>query len=200
MATDARFGDRFDCAMAAIDGANAEDPTRLVVDGVARPKEVVHAEMVTAWVQRLRPDAPEALLLAARAHHLRRWTVPRNSYPAGRSGYLRWRRELHRRHADDLAVLLAQCGYDDATTARAGAIVRKEGLAAGDADVQALEDSLCLVVLATQLGDVAARLDEAKMLDVLAKTAKKMSPAGLALVAELPLDPAGMALLARALG
>ena len=35
----------------------------------------------------------ETLLLAARAHHLRRWELPRDSYPVGRAGYLRWRRD-----------------------------------------------------------------------------------------------------------
>ena len=78
--------DRFAAAIAAIDQANADDPNRLVVDGVARPKEQAHAEMMTAWVRRLDPDADEAQLLAARAHHLRRWTLPRTDYPDGRAG------------------------------------------------------------------------------------------------------------------
>ena len=75
--------DRFAAAIAAIDRANAADPNRLVVDGVSRPKEQAHAELMTAWVQRLDPGADEAQLLAARAHHLRRWELPRRTYPAG---------------------------------------------------------------------------------------------------------------------
>jgi hypothetical protein len=195
--------DRFAAAVRAIDAANALDPTRLVVGGVERPKELAHAELVTTWVQRLRPDANEALLLAARGHHFRRWTVPRTSYPAGRSGYLRWRRDLHQQQARELSELLAQCGYDDTTVARVAALVRKEGLgrdgAAADADVQTLEDAICLVFLETQLADFATRHDDAKLLGVLAKTAKKMSPDAVARVHELRLDDGARALLARAL-
>jgi hypothetical protein len=193
--------DRFTRAIAAIDARNADDPNTIVVGGVAAPKELAHAELVTQWVHKLRPDASEALLLAARGHHLQRWVVPRTSYPAGRSGYLKWRRDLHRRHAEELGAILRDCGYDDATIDRVGALVRKEGLGRSpdDPEVQALEDALCLVFLETQFATVAARLDDEKMVDVLAKTAKKMSPAALELAGTLPIDDDGRALLARAL-
>ncbi|HVJ97293.1 MAG TPA: DUF4202 family protein, partial [Acidimicrobiia bacterium] len=86
-------------AWAAIDAANREDPTIVTVRGRTGPKEILHAELVTAWLDRLRPDASDALLLAARGHHLRRWTMPRATYPAGRAGYLKWRKALHEQHA-----------------------------------------------------------------------------------------------------
>jgi hypothetical protein len=191
--------DRFSEAIAAIDAANRHDPTMLVVDGAAQPKELVHAELVSAWVRRLRPDASEALLLAARGHHFRRFTVPRSTYPAGRAGYLKWRRDLHRQQAAELGEVLARCGYDAATIERVATIVRKDDLKRGDPDTQALEDAMCLVFLETQLADVAARLDEPKMLDVLAKTSKKMSPQALTLAGDLPLDDTGRDLLRRAL-
>src|SRR5437868_2403332 len=98
--------DRFERAIAAIDAANADDPERLVVRGEERPKEQAHAELMTEWVTRLEPSPAEELLLAARGHHLRRWTVPRSSYPEGRAGYLRWRRDLHEVHARGLGTLL----------------------------------------------------------------------------------------------
>src|SRR5690349_14877152 len=94
--------DRIRAAWAAIDAANASDPTLVPVRGETGPKEILHAQLVTAWVERLQPEASDALLLAARGHHLRRWTVPRNSYPAGRAGYLRWRKALHEQHATEL--------------------------------------------------------------------------------------------------
>jgi hypothetical protein len=55
------------------------------------------------------------------------------------------------------------------------------------------------VFLETQLADFATRHDDAKLLGVLAKTAKKMSPNALARAGELPLDDGARALLARAL-
>lgn len=180
---------RLRAALAAIDDANVADPTLVTVRGSRGPKEIVHANLVTEWVLRLKPDADEALLLAARGHHFRRWTVPRSSYPEGRTGYLRWRKDLHGQHARELGVVLTDAGYDETTIARVQAIVRKDGLAraAANDDVQVLEDALCLVFLETQLVDIAARLDPAKLPGVITKTAKKMSPAGLALIAEVPL-------------
>jgi hypothetical protein len=185
---------RFDAAVAAIDAANAADPTTLEVGARRGPKELVHAEMATEWVRRLDPDPAEPLLLAARGHHLRRWTVPRATYPAGRAGYLRWRRDLHRRHAEELGEILAGVGYDRATIDRVGEIVRKERLGR-DPDVQTLEDALCLVFLETQLTDVATRLDDAQRRRVVDKTLAKMSPAGRAAIASVPLSPEARALL-----
>ena len=128
---------RFERAIELIDEANSADPTVLMVDGQPRPKELVHAEIATEWVRRLRPDADEALLLAARAHHIRRWKVPRSSYPEGRKAYLRWRAGLQKFHAREIEAILRECGYDDGTIARVQQIVQKHGLGR-DPDVQAL--------------------------------------------------------------
>ncbi|MBM4415150.1 MAG: DUF4202 domain-containing protein [Chloroflexi bacterium] len=195
-----RVGDRFARAVAAIDAANAADSTLLATPEGPRPKELVHAERLTAWVRRLRPDASEALLLAARAHHIRRWTVLRRSYPEGRQGYLRWRRDLHRFHAEEAARLLAEAGYDAAFCARVGQIVRKDRLTQ-DPEVQTLEDGLCLVFLELQLDELGDRLaDDAKMVGVLRKSWRKMSAAGREVALGLELSEAGRALVRRALG
>ena len=179
--------DRFARAIAAIDAGNADDPNIVTVGSLTGPKEIVHAALVTEWVEKLHPDPSEALLLAARGHHFRRWTMPRASAPAGRAGYLRWRRSLQEQHARELGTLLAAAGYDEATVGRVQAIVRKQGLAT-DPEVQALEDALCLVFLEAQLTDVAARLDSETLAHVIARTAAKMSEAGRAAIADVPLD------------
>lgn len=190
--------ERFAAAVAAIDRANAEDPNLVSFDGGApRPKEVVHAELVTAWVQRLDPDAGEPQLLAARAHHFRRWTSPRDAHPPGRSGYLRWRAEAKRRHAREVADLLRSHGYDDDTIDRVAAIIRKEGRA-GDPQVQTHEDALCLVFLETQLREVTERLGEDATLRVVARTLPKMSARAIELAADLELDPVARRVLERA--
>ena len=62
--------ERFEGAIAAIDAANADDPHVLLIDGTERPKELAHAEPVSEWVGRSRPDAPEQLLLAVHEHHI----------------------------------------------------------------------------------------------------------------------------------
>jgi hypothetical protein len=190
--------DRLAAALAAIDAANADDPETLVVGGQRRPKELAHSELMVAWVSRLDPDADELQLLAARAAHHRRWMSPRSSYPEGRAGYLRWRTALRKQHAADVAEILTAAGYDDASVRRVSAIVGKVGLGT-DPAVQVHEDALCLVFLRTQFDDLAERLGDDKTIEVLRKTAAKMSPAGLAAAQALPFSPAGAALLTRAL-
>ncbi|HEY3143505.1 MAG TPA: DUF4202 domain-containing protein [Acidimicrobiales bacterium] len=192
--------ERFAQAIAAIDAANADDPVTLVLDGVERPKELAHAELMTHWVRQLDPGATEAQLLAARAHHLRRWSLSRQDFPEGRAGYLRWRTRLKRQHAEDVAGILEAAGYDQATIERVQHIIRKDGLGRdGDAAVQVHEDALCLVFLQTQLVEVADQLGEDKTIDVLRKTAQKMSEAGLQAAGRLDLDPEGQRLLTKAL-
>ena len=203
MARDLRGDDRFERAITAIDAANADDPVRIVVRGAKRPKELAHAELVTEWVRRLDPAPSDELLLAARAHHLRRWVIPRSSFPAGRSGYLRWRKAEHEQHARDVALLLDAAGYDESTVIRVQDLVRKRGLgrdpAARDPEAQTLEDALCLVFLETQLTALASRHDDDKMIDILRKSAAKMSEQGVAAAGEIDLDERGRSLLERAL-
>jgi hypothetical protein len=185
-------------ALAAIDDANADDPHQVVVRGEAQPKEVAHARLMTEWVRRLDPSATSAQLLAARAHHLRRWTTPRSAHPEGRAGYLRWRSAARKQHAEEVADLLTGVGIEPAVVERVQQIIRKERLAT-DPQVQVHEDALCLVFLETQLAETVDRLGEAKMVDVVRKTAAKMSPRALELVSELPLRPSDRALVVSAL-
>jgi hypothetical protein len=190
--------DRLAAALAAIDAANADDPNVIMLDGVERPKELAHAELMTRWVRTLDPDCSDEQILAARAHHLRRWTIPRASYPDGRSGYLKWRAALKRQHGDDVGAILRDAGYDDESVARVQAIVTKRGLG-HDHAVQVHEDALCLVFLETQLDELASKMGGDKTVDILQKTAKKMSPAGLAAARQLRFSSPAAALLERAL-
>jgi Domain of unknown function (DUF4202) len=192
--------DRLRNTLAAIDAANAGDPHTILVRGERRAKEQAHAELVSEWIAVLAPNASEALQLAGRAHHLRRWAIPRADYPDGREGYLRWRRALHDLHAEQAAAILADQGYDAATIRRVSDLLHKRGLARGDVDAQVLEDALCLVFLETQYREIAERLPEAKLLDVTVKTLRKMSARAKALALELPLDPRDLATIRRAAG
>jgi hypothetical protein len=186
--------DRFAAAIAAIDARNADDPNLVG----SRPKELVHAEMVTGWVRRLTGNPGEALLLAARAHHVRRWEIPRASFPEGRIGYLQWRRTLQDHHAAELRKALVEAGYDGATIDRAEWILRKRD-PAHDPDAQALEDALCLTFVETQLAEVGAKLGRDKTVNVLRKTFRKMSPRAIALAGELPLPEDARVSFAEAL-
>jgi hypothetical protein len=198
---------RFERAIAAIDAANADDPNTIVVDGVERPKEQAHAEAMTEWVRRLDRHADEAQLLAARAHHLRRWAHPRSAEPDGRAGYLRWRAEAKRRHAADVGEILAGVGYDAETIGRVQALVAKRGLGRGDRpDVdgrpdpfQVHEDALCLVFLTTQFDELLEKVGDEKTVVVLARTLAKMGDRGRSEALALDLDERQLALVGAAL-
>jgi hypothetical protein len=174
-------------AFAAIDAANADDPHTVVVRGAERPKELAHAELAVEWIHRLVPEPSDALLLAARAHHVRRWEIPRASQPEGRAGYLRWKRLLQQHHAEVAASVLGEVGVDPATVERVQALVKKERLKS-DPEVQALEDALCLVFVETQFGELTEQLGDDHMVEVVAKTLRKMTPGGREAALGLPLD------------
>ena len=180
MSADPRFRE----AIELIDRANAGDPVRIVVHGEERQKELAHSELMTRWVEKLRPDGGDELLIAARAHHIRRWEIPRSSFPKGRKAYLQWRTALHKLHADATGEILAQVGYERDFIERVQKIVRKHDLRR-DSEVQTLEDALCLVFLETQLGELRSEHGDEKVLEILVKTLKKMSDRAKELALEL---------------
>lgn len=190
--------DRVQAALDAFDRANAGDPNLEWVDGERAPKELVYARRMSAWLERLCPQASDALRLAARCQHIERWALPRGRYPDGRVGYLTWRRDLKRYHAERAGQILSGLGYSEVEIARVQALVRKERLKR-DREAQALEDVVCVVFLAHYLADFAARHDTGKVVEILRKTWAKMSPLGRAAALALPLDGAGKELLALAL-
>lgn len=187
--------ERFQAAIAAFDRENARDPNH----ELGRPRELVQAERLSAWVDKLAPEAPEALRLAARCQHLRRWEIARTKYPEGRVGYLRWRTELARFHADEAAKILSAVGYDRETIDRVRKINAKQGLKS-DPDVQTMEDALCLSFLEHELETFSGKHPDEKVIEILERTWKKMSPRGhaaaLALAASLAEHPRSLVELA----
>ena len=190
---DARLARAFE----AIDAVNADDPNTLQVRGERRKKEHAHAELACAWVRQLEPDASDALLVAARAHHIKRWALPRVDYPAGRSGYLRWRKALQKLHARTVRELLEKQEWPEEEIRSVEDLVAKRRLGR-DAEAQALEDAICLVFVETQLSELSDRLDDDHMVDVLRKTMKKMSARAIELAASLPENASDKVLLERA--
>jgi hypothetical protein len=100
---------RFDNAIRRFDEANAQDPNTELIGGQPMPKELVYGQRLSARLAAFAPDAPETVKLAARAQHIRRWEVPRDSYPEGRAGYLKWRTDLYKRHGDIAGIECRRC-------------------------------------------------------------------------------------------
>ena len=187
-----------DDALARIDAANAEDPNTELVDGTPQPKELVYAQRMSAWLERLRPDAPETLRIAVRGQHLRRWDVPRDSYPRDRIGYLKWRKGLYKYHAEQTAACMRAAGYDEEAIARVQFLIEKKRLG-DDPDTQTLEDCACLTFLQHHFAEFSGRTDREKMVGILRKTWKKMSPQAQQAALSLELPEGAQALLEEAL-
>ena len=181
---------RLESVIAAIDAANAEDPGRESdADGREWPAAQLYGLRMSQELERVVPDASEALRIAARGQHIERWRSPRSSYPEGREGYLAWRKALAIFHAERVAVLMAEAGYNEVEAARVGALLRKEKLKA-DPETQALEDVICLVFLRWYFADFAAGREAESVRRIVAKTARKMSAEGRTRVlAEFDLPP-----------
>lgn len=160
-------------AIALIDAANAADPT--VEDG--GPAALLYGQRMSAELERLFPDAPDVLRIAARGQHVERWLLPRKDFPEGKAGYLAWRREQGRRHGERVAGIMAEAGYGPEDQARVGVLLRKEGLKR-DAEVQALEDVICFTFIRWYLAPFAATRSSEDLADIVAKTARKMSAEG----------------------
>ena len=192
--------DRFQQVIRSIDEANGEDPNSEVVDGVAQPKEQLYGMRMQKWVEELDPGAPEALRIAARSQHIRRWEIPRSDYPMDRKGYLRWRTTLYGFHADKASEILRAAEYDDETIERVQTLLQKRNLRT-DADVQTLEDAAALVFLIHHLDDFLQRDDigEEKAINIIRKTWKKMTERGHEAASALALSEKSAALLERAL-
>lgn len=189
---------QFSAAVERFDAANADDPNRTVHDGREYSDQLLYSLRMTAWLDRLSPEASESLRLAARSQHIRRWTIPRNSYPMTRPGYHQWRTTLASFHAQQAGQILDQVGYDAATIARVQSLLRKQHLKE-DPEAQLLEDVICLVFLESYFLEFARKHEEAKVITILRKTWRKMSPVGRSVALTLNLAPADRALVEKAL-
>ena len=164
---------RFAKAIALFDAANAADPNQ----DEGQPKELLYARRMSEMIGRYAPEASEAAQLAVRAQHIKRWTVPRTSYPMTKEGYFAWRTGLYKFHAETAGELMQQAGYDEATLEQVKAAVGKRGIKTNP-DTQMLEDVTDLVFIEHyMLGFAGQHADytEEKWLDIVRKTWKKMS-------------------------
>lgn len=162
-------------AIELFDAANAEDPNQ----DAGQPKELLYGRRMSNMLSRFVPDASEAVQLAVRAQHIRRWTVPRSSYPMTKEGYYAWRTGLYSFHAETAGALMRQAGYDEEMIDRVMTAVGKRGLKVNP-ETQLLEDVADLVFIEHyMLGFASSKpdYDEEKWLGIVRKTWKKMSAA-----------------------
>jgi len=188
----------FTAAIRKIDEANSQDPNKEIYQGKEYPKELLYSLRMSAWLDKLRPDAPEFLKLAARAQHLCRWEIPRSSYPMDRTGYLKWRTFLYSYHAEKAAAILRETGYDEETVRKISTLLLKQNIKRNP-DMQLLEDVICLVFLENYFSDFSKQHEEEKIVQIVQKTWKKMSEEGHRAALQIPMSASASALVKKAL-
>jgi len=167
------------------------------------PAELVYADRIEAWLLRVVPDPRPVLRLAARCQHLERWLVPRASFPAGKPGYLAWRRSLYVKQSERARQVLLASGVCAADAGEAATWISKTGLKTNEGS-QALEDAAVLVFLENEIESFAAQhagYPREKFLWISSgRRGRKMSPRAQELARALELPPGVRALVAEALG
>jgi hypothetical protein len=178
--------DQFSKAINGFDNYNEADPNKETSGGVSFAKEVLYARRMSDRLDQFHPGAHEHIKLAVRCQHIGRWEIGRKTYPDGKKGYFAWRNKLKDHHAEIAGRIMMESGYDGDMIGRVQDLLEKRDLR-NNPDTQLLEDVVCLVFVEFYLDDFAAKHDDDKVVDILVKTLKKMTPKGIeALKALLP--------------
>ncbi len=190
--------DKFQKVIELIDQENGTDPNIETFNGVAYPKELLYSQRMTEKLLSFKPDASEEVQIAARAQHICRWKIARNEYPMDRVGYLKWRQELKKYHAEITSDILEVVGYDTEFIDRVAFLIEKK-LIKKDAEVQVLEDVICLVFLEYYFEAFIQKHDDDKLVDIVLKTWHKMSTDGHEVALTLSYSDRGLGIIKKAL-
>lgn len=179
------------------DEANNQDPNKVVYKEQEYSKELLYAIRMTEKLNDFAPNASEVLQLTARSQHICRWEIPRDSYPMDRVGYLQWRQDLKKFHAQKAGEILKLVGYDAEIIEKVSFLLQKKQLKK-NLETQTLEDVICLVFLEFYFEDFAHKYAEDKMIDIVQKTWRKMSKEGQDAALQLPLSKYSLTLISKA--
>lgn len=172
--------------LSQIDDANAKDPSQNVTSEGSEPAALAYGRRMSETLKDFAPDASEDLEIAVRGQHIERWLRPRSDYPEGREGYLHWRRDAAKFHAARVGAIMASAGYEARKIDHVSSLIMKKNLKS-DPEAQTLENVACLVFLRWYANGFSETREEAKILAVVTKTARKMSNAGRAAALKLGL-------------
>jgi len=190
--------EKFQAAIRLFDQANRQDPNKETYQGKIYPKELLYADRMSVSLHKFSENPSEALQLAVRCQHICRWEIPRSNYEMDRTGYLLWRQELKKFHAEKASKILKAVGYDDEMVDKVAFLLQKKQLKR-NVETQLLEDVICLVFLEFYFEEFSEKYPEEKLVDILQKTWKKMSEAGQESALSLPLSENSLHLVKKAL-
>ena len=189
----------FQNASAWIDVENAQDPNSEIYKSITYPKELIYSNRMYERLMSFYPKASESVQIAAKAQHICRWKIPRESYPMDRVGYLKWREDLKKFHSQTTAKILTKAGYNQEFIDRVSFLIEKK-LLKKDSETQLLEDVICLVFLEFYLDSFVQKHDTEKIKNIILKTWNKMSESGHKEALKISYKPANLNLIKEALG
>ena len=165
---------RLNNTLSAIDAINNLDPNTTLINGEEQPKELLYGHYMTECINKYWPNANELLQIAVRAQHIKRWHLKRSEFPEGKAGYLKWRIEQGKFHAELTKSIMLNNNYSEEEAETTAKILRKERLKTNE-NTQTLEDVACLVFLQYYFDEFAAKHTETKIIRILQLTWRKMS-------------------------
>jgi 5-methylthioribose kinase len=189
----------FQKAIAAIDAENVQDPNQEIYQSKSIPKEFLYSDRMYKRLLDFEPNASEEVQIAAKAQHICRWKIARETYPMDRVGYLKWREELKKFHAQTTATILEKSGYNQDFIVRVSFLIEKK-LLKKDAETQLLEDVICLVFLEFYFDDFVQKHDTEKLKNIIQKTWNKMSEKGHEVALKINFNPKNLELIKESLG
>ncbi|RVT73950.1 DUF4202 domain-containing protein [Flavobacterium sufflavum] len=182
-----------------IDAENAQDPNIEIHESISFPKELLYSNRMYEKLMDFFPNASEEVQIAAKAQHICRWKIARESYPMDRVGYLKWREDLKKFHAKLTAEILEKAGYSAEFIARVSFLIEKK-LLKKDEGTQLLEDVICLVFLEYYLEPFVEKHDTEKLKNIILKTWNKMSEKGHQAALKINYSPSNLQLIKDSLG
>ena len=176
-------------AYAAIADVHAQDIKTETFDGKDYPSELLYSERMHKALLEFDENADYIMQLAALCQHFERWVILRSIYPMDKKGYYDWRKGVMAYQLERTAEVLTSCGVVQEDIDEIADILLNRGKK-GHEKGQVMEDVACIVFVECYLEAFAAKHEMPKVLDIVTKTVKKISEAGMQAILKRPLSDA----------
>lgn len=179
----------------AIENVHQSDASTTYENEMEWAAELIYSERMLQILDKLEPNPSFELKLAAQCQHLERWIVNRGSYPMDRKGYHQWRKAVMDYQLGKTSEILTSVGISQEDITMVLDIISRKGVK-HPYESQLIIDVSCVVFIKWYLDPFAEKHEQEKVVDILAKTAKRMSPKALEMVSTLTLSEGSAKLLA----
>ncbi len=190
--------DLYKKATQAIENVHQSDASTTYENEMEWAAELIYSERMLQILDHLEPNPSFELKLAAQCQHLERWIVNRGSYPMDRKGYHQWRKAVMDYQLGKTSEILTSVGIDQDDITSILEIISRKGVK-HPYESQLIIDVSCVVFIKWYLDPFAEKHEHDKVIDILAKTAKRMTPKALELVSTFKLSENSAKLLAELL-